>query len=243
MGKTAVVTGAARGIGAAITDALLAAGVNVVINDFDEAGLRDRLATLPPERVAAAPGDVADEAVVAAMFDCARDRFGGADILVNNAGIVGPMGAFATSGAAFAAVLRTNVVGPFLCSVRAATEMRQRGGGAIVNLASTSRSRATRVTPIPAYDASKGAVANLTRALAVEWAPLGIRVNAVAPGPLETAMRIPLSPELEARKLTPVAMGRRGEPAEVADVVVFLASPAARYITGQVVCIDGGMTA
>jgi NAD(P)-dependent dehydrogenase (short-subunit alcohol dehydrogenase family) len=120
--------------------------------------------------------------------------------------------------------------------------MRGRGG-VIVNVASTSGARATRVTPLPAYDASKAAVANLTRALAVEWAPLGIRVNAIAPGPLATAMTIPLPPEQEARKLAPIPMGRRGVPEEMIGAVVFLASPAAAYVTGQVLPIDGGLTA
>lgn len=242
-GRSAVVTGAARGVGAAIADALLAAGANVVLNDLNQDQLSARLEALPPDRAGGVAGDIADEAVIAAMIEQAMERFGGLDAFVNNAGIVGPVGAFATSEEALSAVLRTNVVGTFLCSVRAAKVMKERGGGAIVNLASTSSFRATRITPLPAYDASKAAVANLTRAFAVEWAPLGIRVNAVAPGPLQTEMSFSLPPEQEAQKLAPIPMGRRGVPEEIAGAVVFLASPEARYVTGQVLCIDGGLTA
>jgi NAD(P)-dependent dehydrogenase (short-subunit alcohol dehydrogenase family) len=140
-------------------------------------------------------------------------------------------------------VLRVNVTGPFLACQRVAREMTGRGGGAIVNVASTSSGKATRITPMPAYDVSKAAIANMTRTLAVEWAPLGIRVNAVAPGPLETAMKVPLDAGAEARKLAPIAMGRRGLPHEVAGAVVFLCAPAASYVTGALLTIDGGMTA
>lgn len=164
-------------------------------------------------------------------------------MLVNNAGIAGPVGALESSEGDWDAVMRVNAKGVFLCSKRIAKEMVPRGGGAIVNVASTSSFRATRITPLPCYDASKAAVANLTRALAVEWAPLHIRVNAIAPGPLETAMKLPISREQEAIKLTPIAMHRRGLPEEMVGAVIFLASPSACYITGQVLCIDGGMTA
>jgi NAD(P)-dependent dehydrogenase (short-subunit alcohol dehydrogenase family) len=186
--------------------------------------------------------DVADPAAVDRMARAVVDRAGGLDVLVNNAGIVGQIGALETSEEDWDRVMRVNARGVFLCARRAAAEMRARGG-AIVNVASTSSGRATRVTPLPAYDASQAAVANLTRALAVEWAPLGIRVNAIAPGPLATAMTIPLPPEHEARKLAPIPMGRHGVPEEMVGAAVFLASPAAAYVTGQALAIDGGLTA
>jgi NAD(P)-dependent dehydrogenase (short-subunit alcohol dehydrogenase family) len=244
-GRVAIVTGAARGVGAAIATSLAGAGARVCVADVDAGGAAARAAA-----IGAAGGqacsqlvDVSDAASVNRMVDAVLARWARVDILVNNAGIVGPVGALATSEAEWERVLRVNVTGPFLASQRVAREMIARGGGAIVNVASTSSGKATRVTPIPAYDVSKAALANLTRTLAVEWAPLGIRVNAVAPGPLDTAMKVPLSTAAEAIKLAPIPMGRRGLPHEVAGAVVFLCSPAASYITGLVLAIDGGMTA
>ena len=243
-GRVAVVTGAGRGIGAALAAGLAGAGAHVGLADVDQDAAHARAG-----EIAAAGGrafgvhvDVADAASIDRMVRTVVERAGGVDVLVNNAGIVGPIGALETSAEDWDHVMRVNARGAFLCARRVAAEMRGRGG-AIVNVASTSSARATRVTPLPAYDASKAAVANLTRALAVEWAPLGIRVNAIAPGPLATAMTIPLPAEQEARKLAPIPMGRRGVPEEMVGAVVFLASPAAAYVTGQVLPIDGGLTA
>jgi NAD(P)-dependent dehydrogenase (short-subunit alcohol dehydrogenase family) len=243
--RVAVVTGSARGVGAAIATALAGAGARVCVADIDAGG-----AAAYADAIGQAGGqavsqqvDVSDAASVDRMVDAVLGRWGQVDILVNNAGIVGPIGALATTEAEWERVLRVNVTGPFLACQRIAREMIPRGGGAIVNVASTSSGKATRMTPIPAYDVSKAAIANLTRTLAAEWAPHGIRVNAVAPGPLDTAMTVKLSPEAEAAKLAPIPMGRRGLPHEVAGAVVFLCSPAASYITGLVLAIDGGMTA
>ena len=240
----AVVTGAGRGIGAALAAGLAGAGAHVALADVDEAAARARAGeiTAAGGRAFGLHVDVADAAAVDRMVRVVVEHAGGLDVLVNNAGIVGPVGALETGEEDWDRVMRVNARGVFLCARLAAVAMRGRGG-AIVNVASTSSARATRVTPLPAYDASKAAVANLTRALAVEWAPLGIRVNAIAPGPLATAMTIPLPPDQEARKLAPIPMGRRGVPEEMVGAVVFLASPAAAYVTGQVLPIDGGLTA
>ena len=240
----AVVTGAGRGIGAALAAGLAGAGAHVALADVDEAAARTRA-----EEIVVAGGqafglhvDVADAASIDRMVRAVVEGAGRIDVLVNNAGIVGPIGALETTEEDWDRVMRVNARGVFLCAQRVAAEIRT-PGGAIVNVASTSSARATRVTPLPAYDASKAAVANLTRALAVEWAPRGIRVNAIAPGPLATAMTIPLPPEQEARKLAPIPMGRRGVPEEMVGAVVFLVSPASAYVTGQVLPIDGGLTA
>jgi NAD(P)-dependent dehydrogenase (short-subunit alcohol dehydrogenase family) len=244
-GRVAIVTGAGRGIGAALAQGLAGAGAAVCLADIDAASAVTRAQEI--ERASGqASGmgvDVGDAASVDRMVTATVERWGRIDILVNNAGIVGKVGAFETTEDDWDTVMRVNAKSVFLCSTRVAREMIRRGGGAIVNVASTSSFRATRVTPLPSYDASKAAVANVTRALAVEWATLGVRVNAIAPGPLDTAMRIPLSPETEAIKLTPIPMRRRGWPEEMVGAVVFLASPSAAYLTGQVLPIDGGMTA
>jgi len=244
-GRVAVVTGAGRGVGAALARGLAAVGAAVCLADIDGAAACARAA-----EVARAPGqavgievDVAHPASVDRMVAATVARWGRVDILVNNAGVAGPIGALETREEDWDVVMRVNVKGAFLCAQRVAREMIPRGGGAIVNVASTSSFRATRVTPLPGYDASKAALANLTRALAVEWAPVGIRVNAIAPGPLETAMSFRLPPEQEALKLAPIPMRRRGVPEEMVGAVVFLASPSASYITGQVLPVDGGLTA
>jgi NAD(P)-dependent dehydrogenase (short-subunit alcohol dehydrogenase family) len=244
-GRVALVTGAGRGIGAAVAAGLAGAGAMVALVDLDGAAAATRAREIEAAggRAVAFAADVADAAAVDRAVDALVERAGRLDVLVNNAGVVRGRGALETSEEDWEAVMRVNVRGVFLCARRGAAEMRRQGGGAIVNVASTSSFRATRVTPLAAYDASKAAVANLTRALAVEWAPHGIRVNAIAPGPLATAMTIPLSPEQEARKLAPIPMGRRGSPAEMVGAVLFLASPAAAYVTGQVLPVDGGLTA
>jgi NAD(P)-dependent dehydrogenase (short-subunit alcohol dehydrogenase family) len=226
-GKNAVVTGAARGIGKATADLLAARGAAVFRLDL-EAG-------------AGIIGvDVADESAVNAAFA----RIGAVDILVNNAGIAVRKPALEITREEWDRVQAVNVTGLFLCSRAAARSMQARGGGAIVNLASIM-GFSGGLFPNPAYQASKGAVVNLTRALALEFAPLDIRVNAVAPTFVRTDLTVPVfsNPEMLKKVMEHTPLGRLPEVEDIAQAIVFLASPAARCITGVTLPVDSGYLA
>jgi NAD(P)-dependent dehydrogenase (short-subunit alcohol dehydrogenase family) len=226
-GKAAVVTGAAGGIGAATLCALDAAGASALGMD---------LRAIPPMRQA----DVSDRAGFQRELSRAAAALGGLDVLVNAAGTVVRGDALQFSPEDWDRTLDTNLGGTFFACQAAARIMRERGGGVIINVASELAIAATANRA--SYIASKAGVAGLTRALAVEWGPLGIRVNAVAPGLTRTGMTADLSPEeLEQYRLQ--SPNRRlAEPEDIADVIVFLASDAARHVVGQMVVVDGGFT-
>jgi len=244
-GKTAIVSGAARGIGAACARAFAEHGANVVLGDV----LEDRCAETA-ERIAADTGaatravraDVSDPGDCAALLaaTCA-DRFGGCDILLNNAGIIVPGSILDAAVEDFDRVLAVNLRGPFLLGRLVARHMVERGTkGCIINMSSTNA-----VVTIPdqlAYAASKGGVAQMTKAMAVALAPHDIRVNAIGPGTILTDMLKVVIADDEARRriLSRTPMGRIGDPAEVAGVAVFLASDHASYITGDTIYPDGG---
>jgi NAD(P)-dependent dehydrogenase (short-subunit alcohol dehydrogenase family) len=241
--KVALVTGAARGIGLAIAKRFLADGWRVVLLDI-EAGLLEKSVTAltRPDATLAVTCDVADANAVAAAFARIEHHFGRLDVLVNNAGIAVFTPLMETSDADWSRVLAINLTGPFLCAKAAVPLMRHHGGGAIVNITSISGLRASTLRS--AYGTSKAGLAHLTKQLAVELAGIGIRVNGVAPGPVDTAMAKAVhSAEIRADYHDAIPLNRYGLEEELAEAVFFLCSDRASYITGQVLAVDGGFDA
>lgn len=241
-GKVAAVTGGARGIGRATAEALGGAGAAIAILDRDTAAAEHTAAEIG---ASAHPCDVTDEASVEAAMAAVAARHGGVDILVNNAGIGLRHAAVDHPIADWDKVVAVNLTGVFLCSRAAARHMFKRGGGAVVNLASIMGFSGGGIYPNVSYQATKGAVVNMTRALAVEWAKDGIRVNAVAPTWVRTDLTAAVLDRPDAlnriHALTPMA--RLATPGEVANAILFLASPAAAMVTGHTLPVDGGFLA
>ncbi|MBA4256763.1 MAG: 3-oxoacyl-ACP reductase [Polaromonas sp.] len=239
----ALVTGAARGIGMAIAEGFLQAGHRVALLDWDAPELArtaDRLAT--QGEVMALVADVGQPDQVQTALTRVGDAWGRLDALVNNAGVAifKPIGQ--TSHEEWRAVMASNLDGPFLVTQAAVPLMLAQGGGAVVNIASISGLRASTLRV--AYGTSKAALIHLTKQQAVELGNAGIRVNAVAPGPVDTAMaKLVHTPAIRADYHDTIPLNRYGTPQEIAATVVFLCSPAASYINGQVLAVDGGFDA
>ena len=247
-GAVAVVTGGARGIGRATALALADAGAVTVVADLDAEASAEAVAEIGAlgGRAWAHAADVTREDSVDALFAAAAEREGRVDILINNAGIAIRRPAVDLSLDDWDKVVAVNMTGMFLCARSAARQMIARGGGgAVVNVASIMGLSGGGLYPNISYQTTKGAVVNMTRALAIEWAPHGIRVNAVAPTYVRTRLIAPLleSAELTARIVAMTPLGRLAEPEDVAAAIAFLASPAAGMITGCVLPVDGGFLA
>ena len=239
-GAVAVVTGAGAGIGRAVAELFGSAGAAVVVSDLDSTA-----AQCVADGIVAAGGqaagtacDVTAEEDLFRLADGAVERFGGIDILVNNAGGGGPK-PFDMPMTDFEWAYRLNVFSLFRLTQLCAVHMSERGGGAVVNISSMAGENTN--SKMASYASSKAAVNHLTRNIAYDLGPMGIRVNAIAPGAVKThALSTVLTPDVEERMVATTPLGRLGEPDDIAYAALFLCSPAAGWISGQVLTVSGG---
>jgi NAD(P)-dependent dehydrogenase (short-subunit alcohol dehydrogenase family) len=237
--KIVLVTGAAHGIGRAIARRFAREGAQVIVNDVDAGRAEAVVQQIIADGGQAVSGvaDVSNKAQIDRLFDTVLERFGMLDVLVNNAGLINVERHFLEADEAWwDRVLAVNLKGVFLCSFRAAQVMARRHRGVIINMSSGGATRSHR--GMAAYDASKGGIEALTRAMALDLAPYGIRVNALVPGSIDTQG---MSEEVKRERGATVPLGRMGEPEELAGPAAFLASDDASYITGHILWVDGGL--
>jgi 3-oxoacyl-[acyl-carrier protein] reductase len=243
-GKTALVTGAGRGLGAAIAARLAAEGAGVAVNDVDADAARHTVQCIVAAgaRAHAVPGSIADPVQVEQVFQSTIGEFGGIDILVNNAGIVRAEDIFATTLESWQAVIAVNLTGSFLCSKLALQCMRDRGKGGRIIFIGSMVGHQGALKGWVSYGASKSGMHGLAKTLSRTAAPLGVTVNVVAPGIIETEMlRSGHGNEGMRQLLTGVPLGTLGSPDDVAAAVSYLASDDARYVTGTILDVNGGM--
>ena len=246
--KVAIVTGARRGMGRTHALALSSRGAKIVITDVDlkECGLVAEEIKAKGNEAMCFKMDVSNKIEVNEVFDEVIKKFGRLDILVNNAGIYVSKPALDISEEEWEQIIHINLKGQFLCAQRAAKEMAKNKWGRIINIASiASGGVGVGIAGGAHYTASKGGVIGMTETLAVEWAPLGINVNVIAPGAIDTPMvgAAQLSKEVMDAMLQGIPLKRIGKPEEVSAAVVFLASDEASYITGTTLYVDGGWLA
>jgi NAD(P)-dependent dehydrogenase (short-subunit alcohol dehydrogenase family) len=248
--KVAIITGGGSGIGKEVAARLVKAGANVVIGGRNEARLRQAAADIDPTgaRVRLHAGDIARPATASALVELATQAFGGVDILVSNAGVFRPKPFLDVNESEYDWFLDTILKGKFFMAQAAAKAMQQRGGGAIVQTGSLWALQAIGATPSAAYSAANGGVHALTRNLAIELAGSNIRVNTVAPAVVETPVYNTFMTDDQVKETLPTfnafhPLGRNGQPADVAEAILFLASSNASWITGTILSVDGGVMA
>lgn len=250
LNKVAVVTGGSSGIGKEVAKRLVEAGARVVITGRDTAKLEQAANEIDTscEHVRLFAGDIALPSTAQAIVDLAVREFGGVDILFNNAGVFRPKSFLEVDGDEYDWFLDTILKGKFFMAQAAAKAMQKRGGGVIVQTGSFWANQAVGATPAAAYSAANAGVHALTRNLAIELAPLKIRINAVAPAVVETPIFGTFMDAAQVKDALPTfnafhPLGRNGQPADIADAVLFLASDEASWITGAVLPVDGGASA
>ncbi|MBV9565136.1 MAG: SDR family oxidoreductase [Bradyrhizobium sp.] len=244
-GKLCVITGAAGGIGRATAVSFAQAGVQVVLLDRNEQELEETaraVSQVQNGRALAFPCDISDSAAVTAVAEKSKAAAGPCDILVNNAGLLRPGALETLSLAEWNGLLAVNLSGYLLCAQAFGVQMRGKGGGAIVHVASIAGSQPQAQSG--AYSASKTGVIMLSRQIAVEWGPAGIRSNVVSPGLVETPMSQAFyaTPGVRERRSALVPMRRIAQPQDIADAILFLASRRASYVSGDEIVVDGGYT-
>ena len=246
-GQVGIVTGAGQGLGRVFAEAFAEAGADVVVAEANAATGPDTVAAVDARgrRGLFVPTDVRSRASVEAMVAATVDHFGRLDFLMNNAGIVQWGAAEDVTEEDWRAVLDVNLTGLFLCCQAVGRHLIANGGGRIVNIASMSGAIVNTPQPQASYNASKAAVIHLTRSLAVEGAPYNVRVNAIAPGYMATAMAAPFfaDPAYGGVWIDAIPLQRPGRPEELGPLAVFLASEASSYLTGTTIFADGGYTA
>ena len=248
--QVAVVTGGGSGIGKEVARRLVNAGANVVIGGRDEGKLIRAAAEIDPggRRVRIHAGDIAQPSTAQALVDLAEECFGGLDILISNAGVFKPKAFLELTENDYDGFLDIILKGKFFMAQAAARAMQRRGGGAIVQTGSMWALQAIGATPSSAYSAANAGVHALTRNLALELAASNIRINTVAPAVVETPVYSTFMTEDQVREVLPGfnafhPLGRNGQPADVAEAILFLASAKAAWITGTVLPVDGGVMA
>jgi NAD(P)-dependent dehydrogenase (short-subunit alcohol dehydrogenase family) len=244
-GRVVVVTGGGRGLGAALAQGFAGCGAHVVIGDLRADLAEQQAASIRAGGLATAVAcDITQPAQVAGLHDAA-EALGGADILVNNAGINIPKPAEDLTVEEWSSIVGVNLTGTFTCCQTFGRSMLTRQRGAIINICSVHGHVGSYVHKASAYNASKAGIVNLTRSLALEWGSRGVRVNGISPGPLQTelmATRL-ANQDYVNRMLDRMAIKRIGEVGDIVGAALFLASPAAAWVTGQILAVDGGWLA
>ncbi|MDP9153732.1 MAG: SDR family oxidoreductase [Pseudomonadota bacterium] len=248
--KVAIVTGGGSGIGKEVAARLVQAGASVVIGGRDDAKLKQAAEQIDPTGAQARTfaGDIAAPATAAGLVNLATQAFGGVDILINNAGVFAPKPFLDVTESEYDWFIDTILKGKFFMAQAAARAMKLRGGGAIVQTGSLWALQAIGATPSAAYSAANAGVHALTRNLAIELASSNIRINTVAPAVVETPVYNTFMTDDQVKATLPAfnafhPLGRNGQPADIAEAILFLASQNASWITGTVLPVDGGVMA